>query len=215
SPADRRCDGHRSRRQPVQRVVAREAVRGHYNIRAKQTARPDRHLDDRALAEDRAGGDAEQIALSTACVFGARQPEADGGLLSCVQVAASRYVPPGAEPMVGSQWTTHACCGARTYAATAHVPPGRGGWHGSSLWAKGLTIGEISAHLAEVYGTGMSKDTISTITDRLMAELTDWQPGLLDQERFLVCDSRGRWTSALHCAMVHSHRGSSGFADLV
>jgi transposase-like protein len=38
--------------------------------------------------------------------------------------------------------------------------------------AKGLTTGEISAHLAEVYGTSVSKDTISAITDRVIAELT-------------------------------------------
>lgn len=31
-----------------------------------------------------------------------------------------------------------------------------------SLSAKGLTTGEISAHLAEVYGASVSKDTIST-----------------------------------------------------
>src|SRR4051812_40651274 len=35
-----------------------------------------------------------------------------------------------------------------------------------SLSAKGLTHGEISAHLAEVYGAEVSKQTISTITDR-------------------------------------------------
>ncbi len=34
-----------------------------------------------------------------------------------------------------------------------------------SLSAKGLTHGEISAHLAEVYGAEISKQTISTITD--------------------------------------------------
>ena len=34
-----------------------------------------------------------------------------------------------------------------------------------SLSAKGLTHGEISAHLAEVYGAEVSKQTISTITD--------------------------------------------------
>jgi putative transposase len=34
-----------------------------------------------------------------------------------------------------------------------------------SLSAKGLTHGEISAHLAEVYGADVSKTTISTITD--------------------------------------------------
>jgi putative transposase len=50
-----------------------------------------------------------------------------------------------------------------------------------SLSAKGLTTGEISAHLAEVYGTSVSKDTISTITDRVVAELTEWQSRPLDQ----------------------------------
>lgn len=36
-----------------------------------------------------------------------------------------------------------------------------------SLVAKGLTTGEVSAHLAEVYGAQVSKDTISRITDRV------------------------------------------------
>ena len=35
-----------------------------------------------------------------------------------------------------------------------------------SLSAKGLTYGEIAAHLAEVYGAEVSKQTITTITDR-------------------------------------------------
>jgi putative transposase len=35
-----------------------------------------------------------------------------------------------------------------------------------SLSARGLTHGEISAHLAEVYGAEVSKTTISTITDK-------------------------------------------------
>jgi hypothetical protein len=34
------------------------------------------------------------------------------------------------------------------------------------LSAKGLTTGEIAAHLAEVYGADVSKQTISTITER-------------------------------------------------
>jgi putative transposase len=37
-----------------------------------------------------------------------------------------------------------------------------------SLSAKGLTCGEISAHLADVYGTQVSKQTISAITDRVV-----------------------------------------------
>ena len=37
-----------------------------------------------------------------------------------------------------------------------------------SLSAKGLTHGEITAHLAEVYGAEVSKQTITTITERVM-----------------------------------------------
>ena len=34
-----------------------------------------------------------------------------------------------------------------------------------SLTAKGLTTGEVQAHLAEVYGTSVSRETISKVTD--------------------------------------------------
>jgi hypothetical protein len=44
-----------------------------------------------------------------------------------------------------------------------------------SLSAKGLTHGEISAHLAEVYGADVSKTTISTITDKVMDGMAEWQ----------------------------------------
>lgn len=43
-----------------------------------------------------------------------------------------------------------------------------------SLFAKGLTTGEIAAHFAEVYGTSVSKDTISRITDRVVDEMNGW-----------------------------------------
>ena len=46
-----------------------------------------------------------------------------------------------------------------------------------SLSAKGLTHGEIAAHLAEVYGAEVSKQTITTITNRVMDGLADWQAG--------------------------------------
>jgi len=49
-----------------------------------------------------------------------------------------------------------------------------------SLSAKGLTHGEISAHLAEVYGAEISKSTISTITDSVMAGMAEWQNRPLD-----------------------------------
>jgi len=43
-----------------------------------------------------------------------------------------------------------------------------------SLFAKGLTTGEISAHLMEVYGASISKDTVSRITDKIVDEMTSW-----------------------------------------
>ncbi len=49
-----------------------------------------------------------------------------------------------------------------------------------SLSAKGLTTGEISAHLAEVYGAQVSKQTISTITEKVMDGMAEWQNRPLD-----------------------------------
>jgi transposase-like protein len=50
-----------------------------------------------------------------------------------------------------------------------------------SLSAKGLTHGEISAHLAEVYGANVSKSTITTITDKVMDGMAEWQNRPLDR----------------------------------
>ncbi|WKK27716.1 IS256 family transposase [Streptomyces olivoreticuli] len=50
-----------------------------------------------------------------------------------------------------------------------------------SLSAKGLTHGEISAHLAEVYGASVSKQTITTITDKVMEGMAEWQSRPLDR----------------------------------
>jgi len=49
-----------------------------------------------------------------------------------------------------------------------------------SLSAKGLTHGEICAHLGEIYGAEVSKQTISTITDRVMDGMAQWQSRPLD-----------------------------------
>jgi transposase-like protein len=44
-----------------------------------------------------------------------------------------------------------------------------------SLYAKGLTTGDIQAHLAEIYGTEISRETISKITDAIVEDMTAWQ----------------------------------------
>ena len=49
-----------------------------------------------------------------------------------------------------------------------------------SLVAKGLTTGEVQAHLAEIYGAEVSRDTISAVTDRVLDGLAEWQSRPLD-----------------------------------
>ena len=49
-----------------------------------------------------------------------------------------------------------------------------------SLSAKGLTTGEVQAHLAEVYGAQVSRQTISTITDKVVEGMAEWQNRPLD-----------------------------------
>src|SRR5580658_7503512 len=50
-----------------------------------------------------------------------------------------------------------------------------------SLYAKGLTTGEISAHFAEIYGASVSKETVSRITDKVIEEMQSWQQRPLDE----------------------------------
>jgi putative transposase len=49
-----------------------------------------------------------------------------------------------------------------------------------SLYAKGLTTGEISAHFAEIYGASVSRETVSRITDKVVEEMQSWQNRPLD-----------------------------------
>ena len=50
-----------------------------------------------------------------------------------------------------------------------------------SLYAKGLTTGEISAHFAEIYGASVSRETISRITDKVIEEMNEWAVRPLDE----------------------------------
>jgi putative transposase len=50
-----------------------------------------------------------------------------------------------------------------------------------SLSAKGLTHGEISAHLGEIYGAKVSKETVSRITDQVLDAMVEWQNRPLDR----------------------------------
>ena len=61
-----------------------------------------------------------------------------------------------------------------------------------SLSAKGLTHGEIAAHLAEVYGAEVPEQTITTITGRVMEGMAEWQSRPLDPVYAVV------FTDAIH-----------------
>src|SRR3954452_12159297 len=50
-----------------------------------------------------------------------------------------------------------------------------------SLYAKGMTTGDIQAHLAQIYGTDISRDTISRITDAVVEDMVAWQNRPLDR----------------------------------
>ena len=44
-----------------------------------------------------------------------------------------------------------------------------------SLYAKGFTTGDIVEHVEEIYGSQVSKDLVSRVTDAIIGEMTEWQ----------------------------------------
>jgi putative transposase len=55
-----------------------------------------------------------------------------------------------------------------------------------SMYARGMTVREIQAHLLEIYGTEVSPDLISTVTDSVMEELRTWQQRELEPVYLIV-----------------------------
>ena len=49
-----------------------------------------------------------------------------------------------------------------------------------ALYARGMTVRDVQAHLREIYGVEVSADLISTITDAVLDELREWQNRPLD-----------------------------------
>jgi putative transposase len=50
-----------------------------------------------------------------------------------------------------------------------------------SLYARGLTTGEIAAHFEQIYGASVSKETVSRITDKVLEEMQAWATRPLEQ----------------------------------
>lgn len=49
-----------------------------------------------------------------------------------------------------------------------------------SMYARGMTVREIQGHLMDIYGTEVSPDLISTVTDEVLDEVRAWQNRPLD-----------------------------------
>ena len=50
-----------------------------------------------------------------------------------------------------------------------------------SMYAKGMTTGDIESHMKELYGVDISDSTISRITDRVMPLVKEWQERPLEE----------------------------------
>ncbi len=50
-----------------------------------------------------------------------------------------------------------------------------------SLYARGLTTGEIAAHFDQIYGASVSKETVSRITDKVIEEMQTWSTRPLNE----------------------------------
>ena len=65
------------------------------------------------------------------------------------------------------------------------IPKHQTRWNGFddkiiSLYARGMTVREIQAHLQEMYGTEVSPSLISSVTDAVSEEVKAWQARPLD-----------------------------------
>lgn len=50
-----------------------------------------------------------------------------------------------------------------------------------SLYARGMTVRDIQSHLTELYGTDISRDLISTMTDAVLEDVIEWRNRPLDK----------------------------------
>ena len=44
-----------------------------------------------------------------------------------------------------------------------------------SMYAKGMTTGDIEAHIQDIYGLSVSDTTVSRITDKILPVVKEWQ----------------------------------------
>jgi hypothetical protein len=89
-------------------------------------------------------------------------------------------VPAAPGPVVSEELTRRLVEQARTEGLSLIGPGGLLGDVTKRVLETSLEV-EISAHFAEVYGASVSKDTVTRITDTVLAEMADWQNRPLDR----------------------------------
>ncbi|MFV1877622.1 IS256 family transposase [Nioella sp.] len=81
------------------------------------------------------------------------------------------------------------------------------------LYAAGLTVRDIQAHLLDLYGLKVSPDLISRVTDAVLDEVREWQSRALDRMypivlfdalRVKIRDAPSRACKNMHCRAVDS-----------
>ena len=79
------------------------------------------------------------------------------------------------------------------------------------MYSRGMTVREIQAHLQEIYGTEVSPDLISKVTDEIALEAKAWQDRPLeamypvvffDALRVKIRDSGAVRNKAIYLALV-------------
>src|SRR5699024_2015250 len=64
----------------------------------------------------------------------------------------------------------------------------------------GMSLRDISSHLKEMYDTDISHSTLSSITDKIIPEIKEWQSRSLDSLYTIV------WMDAMHYKVKEDHR---------
>ncbi len=68
------------------------------------------------------------------------------------------------------------------------------------MYGLGMSFRDISSHIKEMYDTDISHSTLSTITDRIIPEIREWQSRGLDRLYTIV------WMDAMHYKVKEDHR---------
>ena len=63
------------------------------------------------------------------------------------------------------------------------------------MYAKGMTAGDIEAHIQDVYGISVSDSTVSRITDKILPIAQEWQQRSLESIYAVV------FLNAIHTTM--------------